>query len=279
MPATPRKGRRPGVVLLCPWPGLLERLWFVAPFVFTPMKIVCPQCGHTLKAPDGWTGRAGCPKCHHRWEVPVEEERPPDPAPSPPEPIPPPTSPVLSPVVFTPASGESVAPTPPPKPAPLTPFDFEPVAADAEPSDPAKGERRRGRDAEALDEEEGPRGGRKRTRRDEDEENWEDEEDDWPARRKRRRHRDGPATPPDACGITGVVLSSVGLFFVLSSWIVVAFLGIIGAALGLGGLITSGFSKNSTLRMTGLVLGAVAVGLGLIVLMFLARVIAEGSRF
>ncbi len=30
--ATPRKGRRPGAVLLSPWPGLLERLWFVAPF-------------------------------------------------------------------------------------------------------------------------------------------------------------------------------------------------------------------------------------------------------
>ena len=32
--ATPRKGRRPGAVPSAPWPGFVERLWFVAPFLF-----------------------------------------------------------------------------------------------------------------------------------------------------------------------------------------------------------------------------------------------------
>src|SRR5262249_28599591 len=34
VPATPRKGRRPGAVPFGPWPGLLERLCVVAPVFF-----------------------------------------------------------------------------------------------------------------------------------------------------------------------------------------------------------------------------------------------------
>ncbi|SRR5216683_1221933 len=53
--------------LSAPWPGFLERLWYVAPAFLDatmPIPVSCPTCGAKLKAPDKMVGRkTNCPKC------------------------------------------------------------------------------------------------------------------------------------------------------------------------------------------------------------------------
>src|ERR1700736_4797826 len=49
VPATPRKGRRPGTVPFGPWPGLLERLCVVAPFFWGPVNAMKEQLEKYVK--------------------------------------------------------------------------------------------------------------------------------------------------------------------------------------------------------------------------------------
>jgi hypothetical protein len=87
------------------------------------MKLYCPSCGASLIAPDGWSGRAACAKCGHRWEY-----KPPPAARSPvtiPAPTAPPPVPNLDPIVFDCCDREPVANT--------RPSDFELVSVDHSP--------------------------------------------------------------------------------------------------------------------------------------------------
>jgi hypothetical protein len=80
----PRPERGGGQVLFRrgPWPGLLERLWFVAPFLLRASPMIgfpCPKCNATLKAPEEKVGASTkCPHCGAAVQVQV-----PGPAPSP----------------------------------------------------------------------------------------------------------------------------------------------------------------------------------------------------
>src|SRR5689334_153141 len=71
VPATPRKGRRPGAVPFGPWPDLPERLWYVAPFVFgKPSSRVRPAGAGDNVAKWG-RGVVSMNICV-RWQEPVE---------------------------------------------------------------------------------------------------------------------------------------------------------------------------------------------------------------
>src|SRR5262249_21123907 len=90
------------------------------------IKVVCPQCGHSLSAPDHFAGKiAGCPACKTKIQVPAAQGVPAQAVPTRPAPPVPRAAPLAAPPravpAKAPAAPSAARPAGPPLPRPPGP--------------------------------------------------------------------------------------------------------------------------------------------------------------